>query len=163
MFELLYGSGLRASELTALDLGDIDLSALAVRVMGKGRIERDAPITAQAGEALNHWLILRENLRSSTQALFVSNQGNRMSPRSLRLRIVQRAKLTQIYQRAYPHLFRHFFASHMLSASKDLIAVPELLGHANLATTLIYTQVDFDQLAAIYDSAHPRAKKRSKD
>jgi integrase/recombinase XerC len=160
ILELLYAGGLRLSELISLDLQDIDWSARQLQVLGKGRKQRHCPFGRAAETALKKWLKCRENLaKGSEQALFVSKTGNRLSASSIRARIHKLCREKGIEQRVYPHLMRHSFASHMLEASQDLRAVQELLGHAHLKTTQIYTHLDFQQLAKTYDAAHPRALK----
>lgn len=161
MFELAYSSGLRLSELVGLDVGDVDMSAKTVRVLGKGNKERVVPVGRKAIFALQAYLALRASWARQDKALFVSRHGKRLTPRAVQLRLKVSAKTAGIEHNLYPHLLRHCFASHMLSASGDLRAVQEMLGHQNVATTQIYTQVDFDALTKIYDKAHPRAHKSS--
>ena len=156
MFELLYGSGLRASELVELKLGGLLLDQQIVRVVGKGSKERELPLTRQSFEAIRRWLGVRF-AGEGTQELFLNARGSKLSARSLIRLIKKRAADCGIAQNTYPHLLRHCFATHLLSASKDLRGVQELLGHENLSTTQIYTQVDFEELTRVYDAAHPRA------
>ena len=163
MFELFYSSGLRLSELAALNLTDVDLSdnSLMVRI-GKGGKSRILPVGSKAVTAINNWLQQREkNTGVSESALFVSIRGTRLSQRSIELRLEQWCKKKGIAEHIHPHMLRHSFASHLLESSQDLRAVQELLGHSNLSTTQIYTHLDFQHLADVYDNAHPRAKKRS--
>lgn len=159
--ELLYSSGLRLAELVGLDLIDLDLKDCTVRVLGKGRKERIVPVGRKALDALRTWLGIRGEFAAHDQtAIFVSRNGERLSPRSVQSRVTRWAKLQGIGVHLHPHLFRHSFASHLLESSHDLRGVQELLGHANLGTTQIYTHLDFQHLAKIYDAAHPRAKRR---
>lgn len=161
MMELFYSSGLRLSELTGLDLGDADLADRTVRVTGKGSKERVVPIGRFAVEALQQWLPIRATLAAADErALFVNNRGRRLGQRSVQLRMKEWAIKQGIDLNLHPHMLRHSFASHLLESSGDLRAVQELLGHADLSTTQIYTHVDFQRLAAVYDQAHPRARKR---
>ena len=158
MFELFYSSGLRLSELVMLDIADIRLSEGFVRVrFGKGGKERQVPVGAKAIEAIRYWLNSRPEI--SSQALFVSMRGARLSQRNVQLRLERWCKKNGLAEHIHPHMFRHSFASHLLEASQDIRAVQELLGHANINTTQIYTHLDFQHLAAVYDNAHPRAKK----
>lgn len=158
ILELLYAGGLRLAELISLDLDDIDWAASHLRVLGKGRKQRHCLFGRQASKMLKKWLKCRENIaKSEERALFVNNRGGRLSAAGIRARIHRLCREKGIEQRVYPHLMRHSFASHMLESSQDLRAVQELLGHAHLKTTQIYTHLDFQQLAKTYDSAHPRA------
>ena len=159
MLELFYSSGLRLSELVGLDLPSLDLAAGLVRVRGKGNKVRDLPVGRKAREALETWLPIRACARPEDQAVFISQQGRRLSPRAVQLR-VREAGVRELGQHLHPHMLRHSFASHMLESSQDLRAVQELLGHADISTTQIYTHLDFQHLAAVYDQAHPRAKRR---
>jgi len=162
MFELFYSSGLRLSELTALNLDDIDLhdQALLVR-SGKGGKSRLLPIGTKAIAALNRWLQQRiKNTPTSELAVFVTTRGKRLGQRSVELRLALWCKKKGIAEHIHPHMLRHSFASHLLEASQDLRAVQELLGHSNISTTQIYTHLDFQHLAEVYDNAHPRAKKK---
>ncbi|CAI8740571.1 MULTISPECIES: tyrosine recombinase XerC [Methylococcus] len=161
MWELFYSSGLRLSELVGLDVVDVDFGAGSVFVRkGKGGKARYLPVGAKALEAIGVWLEARRVLTGAGQpALFLSRQGRRIAPRTVEMRLERwRAKLG-LSERVHPHMLRHSFASHMLEASGDLRAVQELLGHATLATTQIYTHVDFQRLAAVYDQSHPRARR----
>jgi integrase/recombinase XerC len=162
MFELFYSSGLRLSELTALNLDDIDLhdQSLLVR-SGKGGKSRLLPIGTKAIAALNSWLQQRiKNTPTSELAVFVTTRGKRLGKRSVELRLALWCKKKGIAEHIHPHMLRHSFASHLLEASQDLRAVQELLGHSNISTTQIYTHLDFQHLAEVYDNAHPRAKKK---
>lgn len=158
ILELLYSSGLRLAELVGLDLDRLDLSAGLVRVHGKGNKVRELPVGRKAREALAAWLPLRALTRPADGALFVSRQGRRIGPRAVQLR-VREAGVRELGQHLHPHMLRHSFASHVLESSQDLRAVQELLGHADIATTQIYTHLDFQHLAAVYDQAHPRARR----
>ncbi len=161
MLELLYASGLRLSELIALNRDDINWTERNLRVLGKGKKERYCPFGSKADNILKKWLKCRDIITNeSEKAVFVSARGGRISATSVRTRIQKLCREKGIEQRVYPHLMRHSFASHMLEASQDLRAVQELLGHAHLKTTQIYTHLDFQQLAKTYDSAHPRAHKK---
>lgn len=158
ILELFYSSGLRLSELTSLDLEQLDLAAGLVQVHGKGSKTRVLPVGRKAREALEQWLRLRGISAPQDRAVFVSRQGRRLGPRAIQLR-VQAAGERELGQHLHPHMLRHSFASHLLESSQDLRAVQEMLGHADIATTQIYTHLDFQHLAAVYDSAHPRAKR----
>ena len=162
MFELFYSSGLRLSELAALNLTDVDLpdNSLIVRT-GKGGKSRLLPIGNKAVTAINTWLQQRLKIAAiSESALFVSTRGTRLGQRSIELRLEQWCKKKGISEHIHPHMLRHSFASHLLESSQDLRAVQELLGHSNISTTQIYTHLDFQHLADVYDKAHPRAKKK---
>jgi integrase/recombinase XerC len=162
MFELFYSSGLRLSELAALNIEDIDLhdQSLLVR-SGKGGKSRLLPIGSKAITALNQWLVQRiKNTLPSEVAIFVTTRGKRLGQRSIELRLALWCKKKGIVGHIHPHMLRHSFASHLLEASQDLRAVQELLGHSNISTTQIYTHLDFQHLAEVYDNAHPRAKKK---
>lgn len=163
MFELFYSSGLRLSELAALDLNDLDLADSSLRVRsGKGGKARILPIGSKAIAALNTWLAHRlKNLAVDETAVFTSNRGSRLGRRSIEIRLELWCKKKGIVEHIHPHMLRHSFASHLLEASQDLSAVQELLGHRSLSTTQIYTQLNFQHLADVYDKAHPRAKKQS--
>lgn len=161
MLELFYSSGLRLSELTGLVRTNLDLDAGLVRVLGKGRRERTVPVGRMARDALREWLAKRPELAApEEQALFVSRRGGRLSNRAVQNRIARAGLRAGLGERLHPHRLRHAFASHMLESSGDLRAVQELLGHADLATTQIYTHLDFQHLAQVYDNAHPRARRR---
>jgi len=161
--ELFYSSGLRLAELCSLDLHDLNLPDQMVRVTGKGNKMRDLPIGRQADKALREWLIQRNSLPlKDFDAVFVSIHGNRINPRSIQKRVKYWAAKQGIEISVSPHMLRHSFASHMLESSGELRAVQELLGHANISTTQIYTHLDFQHLAQVYDDAHPRARKNKK-
>ena len=161
IMELLYSSGLRLAELLGLDLADLDLRDRTVRVLGKGRKVRIVPVGKQALEALRLWLAERTGVAGvGEQALFVGSGGARLGPRIVQRRIARRARLQGVPDHVHPHMFRHSFASHLLESSQDLRAVQELLGHANIGTTQVYTHLDFQHLARIYDAAHPRARRK---
>ena len=158
ILELFYSSGLRLSELTGLNLAQLDLADGLVQVHGKGSKSRVLPVGRKAREALEHWLPLRAMSNPGDDAVFVTQQGRRLGPRAVQLR-VKLAGERELGQNLHPHMLRHSFASHLLESSQDLRAVQELLGHADIATTQIYTHLDFQHLATVYDSAHPRAKR----
>jgi len=161
IMELMYSSGLRLSELTNLNLHDIDLRDQTVRVTGKGAKTRIAPIGRFALEALQQWLKSRISIaKYEEQAIFVNKNGTRLSQRSIQTRMRQWATKQGLDKHVHPHMLRHSFASHLLESSGDLRAVQELLGHSDISTTQIYTHVDFQHLANIYDKTHPRAKKK---
>ncbi|MEQ9561687.1 MAG: tyrosine recombinase XerC, partial [Woeseiaceae bacterium] len=163
ILELLYSSGLRLSELTGLDLSQLDLADATVRVTGKGNKERILPVGRMAVAALKTWLGQRGSMANVDEmAVFVSNRGGRLSPRSVQARVDHWAKRQGIDTRVYPHLLRHSFATHLLESSHDLRGVQELLGHANISTTQVYTHLDFQHLAQIYDRTHPRARLKDK-
>ncbi len=162
ILELFYSSGLRLAELTDLDCDDIDTQDATVRVTGKGNKDRIVPVGRQALKALATWYKTRPDIApTSEKALFVSNRGTRLSPRSVQSRVAHWARRQGIDSKVYPHLFRHSFATHLLESSHDLRGVQELLGHTNISTTQIYTHLDFQHLAQIYDETHPRARKKS--
>ena len=162
IMELFYSSGLRLSELLGLDLLDVDLRDRTVRVVGKGRKTRIVPVGRHAVAALQRWLAERATIAGvGEQALFVGQNGGRLGPRIVQRRIARWARLQGLPEHVHPHMFRHSFASHLLESSQDLRAVQELLGHANISTTQVYTHLDFQHLAKVYDAAHPRARKRS--
>ncbi len=161
IMELLYSSGLRLSELLGLDLVDLDLRDRTVRVMGKGRKARIVPVGRHAAVALSLWLKERATVAGiGENAVFVGVGGSRLGPRIVQKRIARWARRQGLPEHVHPHMFRHSFASHLLESSGDLRAVQELLGHANISTTQVYTHLDFQHLARIYDAAHPRAKRR---
>lgn len=161
--ELLYSSGLRLAELTGLDIDGIDLADATVRVRGKGNKERILPIGRYALEALRTWLSVRAELAApGATSLFVSTRGTRLCARSVQARVHHWARKQGLDAKVYPHLFRHSFATHLLESSHDLRGVQELLGHANISTTQVYTHLDFQHLAQIYDQTHPRARARTK-
>jgi integrase/recombinase XerC len=163
IMELFYSSGLRLSELTGLDVTDVDLKDRTVRVTGKGNKTRIVPVGRYAVEALSRWLRERATVAAvGERGLFVAHSGQRLGPRAIQLRIGDWAKRQGIGVHVHPHMFRHSFATHLLESSQDLRGVQELLGHANISTTQIYTHLDFQHLAKIYDATHPRARRRSK-
>lgn len=173
--ELMYSSGLRLSELVSLDwrhfpahegqpasLSWIDLDAAEATITGKGRKIRRVPVGSHAVSALRAWLALRDgHAHEGERALFVSARGTRLSPRSVQERLARLATQLGLGVKVHPHVLRHSFASHLLQSSGDLRAVQELLGHANIATTQIYTRLDWQHLAKVYDSTHPRAKRKT--
>lgn len=160
MFELMYSSGLRLAELASLDLDTVDLRSGEVRVMGKGGKERLLPVGRKAVAAIHAWLSYRGALANDGEsALFVSQRGERLSHRSIQARLSRWGISRGADQKLHPHLLRHSFASHMLESSGDLRAVQELLGHADIATTQVYTHLDFQHLARVYDQSHPRARR----
>jgi integrase/recombinase XerC len=161
MLELLYSSGLRLAELVSLDLVDLDIRDRSVRVTGKGNKTRVLPVGRHALTALDEWLLQRAKMASAgEQALFVSQRGTRLAARTVQLRLKHWAKRQATGVSIHPHLLRHSFATHMLESSRDLRAVQELLGHASISTTQVYTHLDFQHLAQIYDQSHPRARRR---
>ena len=163
ILELLYSSGLRLAELTDLNLGDVDMADRTVRVTGKGNKDRVIPVGKHAIKALTTWQSTRVQMAHHDEmALFVSKKGSRLSPRSVQARVDHWARRQGMDTKVYPHLFRHSFASHLLESSHDLRGVQELLGHANISTTQIYTHLDFQHLAQIYDKTHPRARIKDK-
>jgi integrase/recombinase XerC len=159
MLELFYSSGLRLSELAGLNVVDLDAGQAEVRVLGKGNKTRVLPVGRQALEAIRCWMAVRPLLPGTEQPLFVGKPGRRLTPRAIQLR-VRRWGVERIGQHLHPHMLRHSFASHLLESSGDLRAVQELLGHADISTTQIYTHLDFQHLARVYDQAHPRAKRK---
>jgi integrase/recombinase XerC len=166
--ELLYGCGLRVGELVALDAapspqaaGWIDTTERTAHVLGKGSKRRSVPVGGAAALALERWLAVRgEVARGDETALFVSRRGTRLSASQVRARLGQLARAAGLPTHVHPHMLRHSFASHLLQSSGDLRAVQELLGHANIATTQVYTKLDYQHLAKVYDAAHPRARRR---
>ncbi len=162
MFELFYSSGLRLSELSGLDLNDLNLQSGEAQVTGKGRKTRIVPVGRHALTAIAAWLQLRLLLaREKTPALFISQRGSRLTPRSVQLRLNRWATQAGIGQSVHPHMLRHAFATHVLQSSGDLRAVQEMLGHASISTTQVYTHLDWQHLAKVYDQAHPRARKKT--
>ena len=164
MFELFYSSGLRLAELVGLDLDDVNLQSGEAQVTGKGRKTRIVPVGRQALAALAAWLQQRQPLmpRGSepTAALFIGQRGARLTPRSVQLRLNRWALQAGLGQHVHPHMLRHAFATHVLQSSGDLRAVQEMLGHASISTTQVYTHLDWQHLAKVYDQAHPRARKK---
>jgi integrase/recombinase XerC len=164
MMELFYSSGLRLAELVGLDLMDLDLQDRTVRVLGKGAKTRIVPVGRHALSALRAWLGDRAALaKPGETAVFVGSTGRRLGPRAIQLRLAEAARRQGLNLRVHPHLFRHSFATHLLESSGDLRGVQELLGHADISTTQVYTHLDFQHLARIYDQAHPRARRRKQD
>jgi integrase/recombinase XerC len=162
VMELFYSSGLRLAELVGLDANAVDLSDRMVRVLGKGSKTRIVPVGRKAVEAIRAWLKERGGVSAPDEtALFVGRNGTRLKARAIQLRIAYWAKRKGLPARVYPHLFRHSFATHLLESSKDLRGVQELLGHADISTTQIYTHLDFAHLARTYDASHPRAKRKT--
>ncbi|HEY0847720.1 MAG TPA: tyrosine recombinase XerC [Noviherbaspirillum sp.] len=171
MFELLYSSGLRVSELASLDVryvkdgshvsaGWVDFDEREVNVTGKGSKQRRVPVGKPALEALSAWLAVRDTLvKADPYPLFLTERGTRMSPRVTQLRLKAHAQALGVPANVHPHVLRHSFATHVLQSSGDLRAVQEMLGHASIAATQVYTALDFQRLAQVYDAAHPRAKK----
>ena len=165
ILELLYSSGLRLSELTGADCASVSVSEGAILVTGKGNKQRIVPVGKLALKAIQDWLVVREFPPTKTnqvnsKALFISQRGSRISPSSIQARLRYWAKKQQLASHLHPHMLRHSFASHILESSGDLRAVQELLGHADISTTQIYTHLDFQHLAAVYDKTHPRAQRR---
>jgi integrase/recombinase XerC len=161
IMELFYSSGLRLAELIALDLSDLDLADRTVRVLGKGGKQRINPIGRPAIKALQAWLAERTGLAKPDEtAVFVGRGGRRLGARLVQRRVAALARAQGLPIHMHPHLFRHSFATHLLESSRDLRGVQELLGHANISTTQIYTHLDFQHLARIYERSHPRARKR---
>jgi integrase/recombinase XerC len=159
IMELFYSSGLRLSELVSLDLDAIDLKEGLVRVNGKGNRVRIVPVGRKAREAIHNWLPVRLMMNPSDNALFISAKGTRLGARAVQVRLRQ-AGVRELGQHLHPHMLRHSFASHVLESSQDLRGVQELLGHADISTTQIYTHLDFQHLANVYDAAHPRAHRK---
>ena len=166
MVELMYGSGLRVGELVGLDVqasaaarGWVDMAEAQAQVLGKGSKRRVVPVGSVALQALKHWLALRGSQTSPTPALFTGRHGTRLTAQSVWQRLKRRSLLAGMNTPVHPHMLRHSFASHVLQSSGDLRAVQELLGHANITTTQVYTRLDFQHLAKAYDAAHPRARK----
>lgn len=161
LIELVYSSGLRLAEAVGLNLHDLNLADATVRVTGKGGKSRIVPVGRHAVGAVRAWLPQRSRLAATGEtALFVGNRGRRLTPRAVQLRLSQRARQQGFDFPVHPHMLRHSFASHLLQSSGDLRAVQELLGHSNITTTQIYTHLDFQHLAKVYDHSHPRARKR---
>ncbi len=160
MMELMYSSGLRLSELQGLNLDNMDLTNGEVKVLGKGNKERIVPIGSKAITAIQNWLVVRKQFQPKENALFINQRGGRLSHRSIQLAMEKWGKIQALDTHLHPHKLRHSFATHLLEASQDLRAVQELLGHSSLSTTQIYTHLDFQHLAKIYDTAHPRARRK---
>ncbi len=161
LFELIYSSGLRLAETVGLDLGDIDRRDGTVRVLGKGSKERIVPVGRMALGRLEAWLAVRGGIAAPEEAaLFVGRNGRRLTPRSVQQRLKRLGESKALGRQVHPHILRHSFATHLLESSGDLRAVQELLGHADVATTQVYTHLDFQHLAQVYDRAHPRARRK---
>lgn len=161
MLELMYSSGLRLSELIQLNMENLDLRDALVTVLGKGRKTRAVPVGRYAVAALGKWFAVRTGMiKGDEAAVFINRTGRRLTPRAFQLRLQQWASKRGIAGRVHPHMLRHSFASHLLESSGDLRAVQELLGHADISTTQIYTHLDFQHLARVYDQAHPRARRK---
>ena len=156
--ELMYSSGLRVSETVNININDFEENMSFLRVIGKGSKTRLVPMGRFAIKAINNWLIEREKILNNTDALFLNSKGARLSVRSVQLRLKKMAT-KQGLPPVHPHMLRHSFATHMLESSGDLRTIQELLGHSSLSTTQIYTKLDYQHLAKIYDKSHPRAKK----
>jgi integrase/recombinase XerC len=162
LFELAYSSGLRVSELAGLDVTAVDLATGEVRVWGKGAKERIVPVGGPACAALRAWLAMRAQFTGAdAKAMFVSRTGRRIAPRAIERRLAVWAVRRGLARHVHPHMLRHSFASHLLQSSGDLRAVQELLGHSSIASTQVYTHLDFQYLAKVYDQAHPRARKKT--
>lgn len=163
IIELLYSAGVRLSELAGIDSREIQAGRTMLPVSGKGNKQRQVPVGQKADQAIQAWLSKRHEIANDNEpALFVSQRGTRLSTRSIQTRLDHRAKASGIDRKLHPHMLRHSFASHILESSGDLRAVQELLGHANISTTQIYTHLDFQHLAKVYDQAHPRARKTNR-
>ncbi|RZU99499.1 tyrosine recombinase XerC [Spiribacter vilamensis] len=161
IFELIYGAGLRLAEAAALNLDDTGRAPRELRVVGKGARTRIVPVGRKAREAVGDWVAVRDTVAAAEEtALFVSRRGQRLSHRAIQTRLNQLARLQGLDRPVHPHMLRHAFATHLLESSGDLRAVQELLGHADIGTTQIYTHLDFQHLAEVYDRAHPRARRR---
>jgi len=161
LVELAYSSGLRLAELAGLDIDRLDLATGEVRVVGKGSKERIVPVGAPARAALGAWLTRRAELAEGAErAMFVGARGARISPRTIERRLAAWAIRQGLSRHVHPHMLRHSFASHVLQSSGDLRAVQEMLGHASIASTQVYTHLDFQALAKVYDAAHPRARRK---
>src|SRR5204863_8181706 len=161
LLELAYSCGLRVSELTGLDLDQVERESGEVRVTGKGSKTRIVPVGAPALAAIDAWLAARKSLaKPGEKALFVGVGGRRLAPREVQKRIKRWAAAAGLDVDVHPHMLRHSFASHVLQSSGDLRAVQEMLGHASIASTQVYTHLDFQALAKVYDAAHPRARRK---
>lgn len=161
MLELFYSSGLRLAELTGLKLQDLDLKQAQIQVTGKGSKTRVVPVGSFAATAMQKWLALRDNIAAAGETrIFLGLNGKPLTARAVELRVAHWSKKLGLGVHVHPHMLRHSFASHLLQSSGDLRAVQELLGHANISTTQVYTHLDWQHLAKVYDAAHPRAKKK---
>ncbi len=164
MMELMYGAGLRLAELVSINVKDVNFGAEEIRVIGKGNKERIAPLSGQSKEWMHNWLKIRSQLATDGEpALFVSKLGGRISHRNVQKRMAEWGQKQAVNSHISPHKLRHSFATHVLESSNNLRAVQELLGHENISTTQIYTHLDFQHLAEVYDQAHPRAHKKKQD
>ena len=164
MLELIYSSGLRLAELIGINMDDIDFTDRIITVIGKGKKMRSVPVGRHAIKAIQDWLNIRQTMVNQDEvALFISNRGKRISPRSVQERLKQWAIKQGLPSHVHPHMLRHSFASHMLESSGDLRAVQELLGHADISTTQVYTHLDFQHLAQVYDKSHPRSHRKKTD
>lgn len=161
MMELFYSSGLRLSELVGLDMHSIDLKDRTVRALGKGNKTRIVPVGRHAVDALKKWLLQRGTAAHPSGALFVGRAGRALTVRAVQLRVGIWARRQGLSMHVHPHMFRHSFATHLLESSKDLRGVQELLGHADISTTQVYTHLDFQHLASVYEASHPRARRRT--
>lgn len=161
ILELFYSSGLRLAELVSLNFNTLDLANGTITVTGKGNKTRIVPVGSHAIEAIKTWLTARTSIADTEEpALFITKQGKRITPRAIQYRLKEWSIKQGVNSDVHPHMLRHSFATHVLQSSGDLRAVQEMLGHANISTTQVYTHLDFQHLAKIYDQAHPRAKKR---
>jgi integrase/recombinase XerC len=157
ILELLYGTGIRCAELVGLDLGEVDLEARMIRVVGKGRKERVVPFGSRARDTVRAWLPARTRMRPGSDALFVNAKGGRLTDRSVRKLVTRRVRQTALARKISPHSLRHSFATHLLARGADLRSIQELLGHSSLSTTQRYTHVDVTHILSIYKKTHPRA------
>ena len=163
MFELCYSSGLRLSELASVTMRDLDLDDGTIRVTGKGNKTRIVPVGKKANAAIRRWIQVRKNLNKPISNLLFPNKDNQpLRSRTIQHRLTQWTKKQGLGQNVHPHMLRHSFASHLLQSSGDLRAVQEMLGHASISTTQVYTHLDWQHLAKIYDQSHPRAKRKNK-
>ena len=163
MFELCYSSGLRLSELASVTMRELDLDDGTIRVTGKGNKTRIVPVGKKANTAIRRWIQVRKNLNKPISNLLFPNKNNQpLSSRTIQYRLTQWTKKQGLGQNVHPHMLRHSFASHLLQSSGDLRAVQEMLGHASISTTQVYTHLDWQHLAKIYDQSHPRAKRKNK-
>jgi integrase/recombinase XerC len=162
ILEIFYSSGLRLAELSHIKINDIDLHDQTLKVLGKGNKYRILPIGSKAMEAINSWIDKLKEIKNidEQEYLFVNSKGSKLTNRAIQYRLKYWAKKNNIPENIHPHLLRHSFASHVLQSSQDLRAVQELLGHSNISTTQIYTHLDYQHLAKIYDQSHPRSKKK---
>ncbi len=159
IFDMIYSCGIRLSELSALDISDVNFSSNSIRVTGKGNKQRIAYFGKKTHETISRWIQIRDTLNSNSDALFLNNKAERLSNRSIQKRLEIFAQ-KYANKHIHPHMLRHSFASHLLDSSKDLLAVKDLLGHSDISSTQIYTHLNFQQLAEVFDNSHPRAKKK---